>query len=155
MLERFSRLFRPKPGPRPALPIEPELLDLLEQLAAEEGRALEDVIAELLWTGVADRYAAVENFQPWQALTPREKQTAALACLGYTNHEIAEMMVISSNTVKTHIRHVLRKFDVGSKSELRQVLTGWDFAGWIDGQDLWPKPALTTTTPASPEGVRP
>jgi DNA-binding CsgD family transcriptional regulator len=116
----------------------PELLALLAQLAAEEGRSQQEVVEELLYDAIAERYAAVENFEPWQELTPREKQAAALACLGYTNLEIAERMVISSNTVKTHLRHVLRKFNVNSKSQLREVLAGWDFRGWIDGQDLWP-----------------
>ena len=95
----------------------------------------------------AERYAAVENFEPWQELTPREKQAAALACLGYTNLEIAERMVISRNTVKTHLRSVLRKFNVNSKSQLREVLTGWDFRGWIDGQDLWPDAGFNVSTP--------
>ena len=116
----------------------PELLALLAQLAAEEGRGLEGLIEELLYDAIAERYTAVENFEPWQKLTPRERQAAALACLGYTNQEIADRMVISSNTVKTHLRQVLRKFNVNSKSQLREVLTGWDFQGWIDGQELWP-----------------
>ena len=123
---------------RPPFVDNTELLALLTQLAAEEGRGLDELVEELLYDAIAERYAAVENFEPWQELTPREKQAAALACLGYTNLEIAERMVISSNTVKTHLRHVLRKFNVNSKSQLREVLAGWDFRGWIDGQDLWP-----------------
>jgi DNA-binding CsgD family transcriptional regulator len=123
---------------RPAFVDNAELLALLTHLAAEEGRDLAELVEELLYDAIAERHAAEENFEPWQELTPREKQAAALACLGYTNLEIAERMVISSNTVKTHLRHVLRKFSVNSKSQLREVLAGWDFRGWIDGQDLWP-----------------
>ena len=123
---------------RPSLVDNAELLALLTHLAAEEGRELPELVEELLYDAIAERHAAVENLEPWQELTPREKQAAALACLGYTNLEIAERMVISSNTVKTHLRHVLRKFNVNSKSQLREVLAGWDFRGWIDGQDLWP-----------------
>jgi DNA-binding CsgD family transcriptional regulator len=123
---------------RPLLVANPELLALLDQLATEEGRVLDELVEELLYEAIAERHAAAENFEPWQELTPREKQAAALACLGYTNLEIAERMVISGNTVKTHLRSVLRKFNVNSKGQLREVLTGWDFSGWIDGQDLWP-----------------
>ena len=126
---------------RPSLVDNAELLALLTHLAAEEGRELAELVEELLYDAIAERHAAVENLEPWQELTPREKQAAALACLGYTNLEIAERMVISSNTVKTHLRHVLRKFNVNSKSQLREVLAGWDFRGWIDGQDLWPDAA--------------
>ena len=133
----FQSLGRRRNARRPFLD-NPELLALLGQLATEEERGLDELAEELLYEAIAERYAAVENFEPWQELTPREKQAAALACLGYTNLEIAERMVISSNTVKTHLRHVLRKFNVNSKSQLREVLTGWDFRGWIDGQDLWP-----------------
>ena len=125
----------------------PELLALLAQLAAEEGRDLEGLVEELLYDAVAERYTAAENFEPWQQLTPRERQATALACLGYTNQEIADRMVISSNTVKTHLRHVLRKFNVNSKSQLREVLAGWDFHGWIDGQDLWPGAGYGASTP--------
>ena len=123
---------------RPSLVDNAELLALLTHLAAEEGRELTTLVEELLYDAIAERHKAAENLEPWQELTPREKQAAALACLGYTNLEIAERMVISSNTVKTHLRHVLHKFNVNSKSQLREVLAGWDFRGWIDGQDLWP-----------------
>ncbi|MCP4418016.1 MAG: helix-turn-helix transcriptional regulator, partial [Chloroflexi bacterium] len=71
-----------------------------------------------------------ENLALWHTLTNREKETAAFTCLGYTNHEIAQKMVISPNTVKTHLRRVLQKFGVGSKSELQLVLASWDFSGW-------------------------
>ncbi len=125
-------------GSRPPWVANPELLALLDQLAAEESRVLDELVEELLYEAIAERHAAVENLEPWQELTPREKQAAALACLGYTNLEIAERMVISGNTVKTHLRSVLRKFNVNSKGQLREVLTGWDFSGWIDGQDLCP-----------------
>lgn len=128
---------------------------MLEQLAAEEGRLVEDLVADLLWSAVADRRSAVEFLQPWDKLTPRERQVAALACLGYTNHEMAERMVISSNTVKTHVRHVLRKFNVASKSELRQVLAGWDFAEWIEGQGLWSQASLNGSGGVSSAGISP
>jgi DNA-binding CsgD family transcriptional regulator len=128
---------------------------MLEQLAAEEGRLVEDFVADLLWSAVAHRRSAVEYLQPWDKLTPREKQVAALACLGYTNQEMAERMVISGNTVKTHVRHVLRKFNVTSKSELGQVLAGWDFAEWIEGQGLWPEASHQGTDRVSSSGISP
>ena len=58
---------------------------------------------------------------------------AALACLGHTNPEIGRLMVISPNTVKTHMRNLLEKVNVSSKAELREVFAGWDFEAWLDG----------------------
>ena len=128
---------------------------MLEQLAAEEGRPVEDLVTDLLWSAVADRRSADEFLRPWDKLTPRKRQVAALACLGYTNYEMAERMVISSNTVKTHVRHVLRKFNVTSKSELRQVLAGCDFAEWIEGQGLLPDASLNGSNSFSSAGISP
>lgn len=133
----------------------PELLALLDQLAAEEGRDVDELVVVLLYEAIAERHAAAENFEPWQDLTPRERQTAALACLGCTNEEIAERMVISPNTVKTHLRGVLRKFNVNSKSQLREVLAGWDFRGWIAGQGLWSDDGQDVSALGSPDGVSP
>ena len=128
MFERFLRNFRQESNPRPVLSLDVELLLTLEQLALEEQRGLDELAAELLWGAVSERHAAARNFQPWQELTPRERQTAALACLGHTNREIAEMMVISTNTVKTHMRHVLRKlgFEIirSKKHETWQKIMG-------------------------------
>jgi DNA-binding CsgD family transcriptional regulator len=146
MFERFLRNFRQETSPQPVLSLDVELLLTLEQLAQEEQRGLNELAAELLWGAVSERHAAARNFRPWQELTPREKQTAALACLGHTNGEMAEIMVISTNTVKTHMRHVLRKFEVGSKSELREVLAGWDFGEWLETQELWTDMASSSAT---------
>ena len=62
----------------------------------------------------------------------REQQIAALACMNYTNRQIAAHLFISPETVKTHMRNVLRKFDLHSKAELRQTLGDWDFSSWAE-----------------------
>ena len=60
------------------------------------------------------------------------EQVAALVCLGYTNEAIARQLVISVNTVRSHVRRVLDKYAVASKAELRIILAGWDFESWYD-----------------------
>jgi DNA-binding CsgD family transcriptional regulator len=67
----------------------------------------------------------------WSQLTPRERQVARLVCqTSYTrtNAEIAASLAISPETVKIHVRHVLSKFNLHSKAELRRALDGWDFS---------------------------
>ncbi len=50
-------------------------------------------------------------------LTPRERQVLELVALGLTNREIAERLVISENTVRTHLRRILDKLHVHSRVE--------------------------------------
>ena len=121
--------------------LDSKLVARLQQLADSEKRTVAELVEEILWTAAGERLAASANTDPWQALTPREREAAALACMGYTNREIARQMVISPNTVKTHMRHILRKFSVSSKIELRQSQAEWDFADWTDTQSYWPVPS--------------
>jgi DNA-binding NarL/FixJ family response regulator len=44
-------------------------------------------------------------------LTPREAEVLGLIGAGFTNREIAERLVVSEATVKTHINHVFAKID--------------------------------------------
>ncbi len=153
MLQQIRHYFRRREESAPAVRLDGELLSALQQLAADEGKSVEEMGGELLWHAVSERYAAVENIQPWDELTPREKQAAALACLGYTNQEMAELMVISANTVKTHMRHVQRKFMVSNKSELRAVLANWDFSDWLASQEPRPNAGPGESGAAAPYGV--
>ncbi len=137
------------------LNVDSELMPLLENIAVQERKSVEEITEELLYFAITERHTAVEGLQLWGELTPREKQTAALACLGFTNQEIAENMVISTNTVKTHVRHILNKFNVSSKTELRSVLAGWDFSAWVERQNLLPEPEDTPTNGGSSNRVTP
>lgn len=50
-------------------------------------------------------------------LTIREEQVYELMLSGLGNAEIAERLVVSTGTVKTHVSHICRKLDVGSRDE--------------------------------------
>jgi DNA-binding NarL/FixJ family response regulator len=52
------------------------------------------------------------------ALTPREQEVMRLLAQGADNCKIAEMLVISENTVKTHVAHILEKLGVHSRSQV-------------------------------------
>ena len=49
-------------------------------------------------------------------LSDRESQVLDLLASGATNAEIAARLVVSANTVKTHVRNVLRKLDADSRT---------------------------------------
>lgn len=153
--ERLLQFLKPSPSPpQSAYEITPELLPFLEQLAAGEQRSLTSMIEEILHVGISERVIAVENLRRWEALTPREQQIAALTCLGYTNQGIAEQMVISANTVRTHMRNILHKFNINSKVELQKILAGWDFRAWVADQDLRPYLSPPPIS-ASPDEIKP
>ena len=54
-------------------------------------------------------------------LTEREKEVLEALAEGMTSHEIAEKLFISFHTVKTHRKHLLRKFDVKNVTSLLNV----------------------------------
>ena len=54
-------------------------------------------------------------------LTEREQQVLARAAQGATDKEIAEALMISLNTVKTHMRNILSKLQVGTRREAARV----------------------------------
>ncbi len=51
-------------------------------------------------------------------LTPRERQVLKLIAEGKSNREIAEELVLSSNTVQTHRLHIMEKLNLHKRSEL-------------------------------------
>jgi DNA-binding CsgD family transcriptional regulator len=102
----------------------------LSQLAHEEQQPLNEVGQKMLVFALQHRQEAARSLKVWQSLTPREKEITALACLSYTNKEIADQLIISPATVKTHLRNAKRKFGLRSKLELRKILADWDFSQW-------------------------
>lgn len=51
-------------------------------------------------------------------LTKREKDVLKLLILGKKNREIAELLCITTHTVKAHIDHIYEKCNVHSRVEL-------------------------------------
>jgi DNA-binding CsgD family transcriptional regulator len=113
-----------------------EVASLLKEIAIQEQREVEEVVNDLLYLAILEQQKDAEKLMLWERLSPREKQVTALACLGHTNPEIGKLMVISTNTVKTHMRNLLEKVNVSSKAELRELFAGWEFEAWLKSQDL-------------------
>ena len=110
--------------------VDSNLIPLIEDIAKEEGLSIAETVNRLLSFAIGEHHATNDNLFRWDSLTPRQQDTAAFACLGYSNMEIAQKMSISVNTVKTHLRQVLQTFAAGTKGELQMLLASWDFSAW-------------------------
>lgn len=115
------------------IPVDDDLVAMLGELAHEKGISIEKMGAKLLTQVVGEYYQATNEYvQRWEALSTRQQEVAALACLGYSNAEIAEKLHISLQTVKTHMGETLRKFDVKGRHQLSWMLRKWDFSPFDD-----------------------
>lgn len=89
-------------------PLSPELsAELLRRLVGEKERRGE--------SGVLSPNELVEP--PTEALTPREIEVLRLVVKGKTNKEIAQELVVSDLTVKTHVQRIIRKLGVSDRTQ--------------------------------------
>ena len=102
----------------------------LHRLAEEEDQTPDSLGRNMLRFALQHRRAASRQLETWKSLTPREREVTALSCLGLTNKEIGQRLVISPATVKTHLRNAKHKFGLRTKLELRNALADWDFSEW-------------------------
>lgn len=104
----------------------PQLSDRLRLAAYARKRTPTALAAELLDRGLERERLRARAEEALEVLTPREREVARLTVRGYTNREIAQALVISPETVKTHLRNLLGKFALPSKTELRLHLQELD-----------------------------
>lgn len=76
-----------------------------------------DQILEMALATQDSRAAAPGSEWP-PSLTPRERETAALLVERLSNREIAGRLFISDQTVETHVKRVLSKLGVSSRSQV-------------------------------------
>jgi len=67
---------------------------------------------------------AHESQNELSALTDREREVLDLLAQGLTNKEIAEKLVITTNTVKRHLKAIFEKLDVHTRSAATAKATG-------------------------------
>jgi DNA-binding NarL/FixJ family response regulator len=93
-----------------------ELLEAVLAVARGEPRIAPAMASRMLAElGRAPQAAAPPD--PLEALSDRERDVLALLAEGLRNREIAERLVISEATVKTHVRHVLEKLRFRNRAE--------------------------------------
>ena len=105
-------------------------LESLRVIAEREQRTPQEVAAQLVDDAMRHQERINGILVLWELLSPREQQVAALICLGYTNRQIAQKLRVSPETIKTHVAHILMKFNLPNREELRRQLVNWDFREW-------------------------
>lgn len=90
-----------------------EVTEHIGSLGAHLGRAEEDLHASLRSAGAHQ----VPDERLQSLLTPREVEVIELMAEGSTNAAIARQLVVSEQTAKTHVSHVLRKLRATNRAE--------------------------------------
>ena len=81
---------------------------------AESERRLEDLIDNLLRPQLGAR---APNAEQLDALTRREREVLGLLGKGKSTHEMARELQLSAGTVRLHVKHVLAKLGVSSRTQ--------------------------------------
>ena len=107
-----------------------ELISTIKDVAEQQKRPEEEIMAEFAKAGLNQFLTQNEMENRWESLSHREQQVVALICLGHRNYEIARILVIAPETVKTHLQRIFDKFQLRSSKELRLALKDWNFRDW-------------------------
>jgi DNA-binding CsgD family transcriptional regulator len=107
-----------------------ELIATIKEMAKRESRTEEEIVAEFTKVGLNQFLSQNELDNRWSSLSQREQQVVALICLGHRNYEIADILGIAPETVKTHLQRIFDKFHLRSSRELRLALKDWNFREW-------------------------
>lgn len=91
-----------------------ELFDLLSGVTQGEAAMTREMASRLL-KNVARRAADASRGE--DALTERELTVLRLVAVGDSNQEIADKLLLSVNTVKTHIRNILEKLQLENRTQ--------------------------------------
>lgn len=83
------------------------------------GYLLKDIPPDELVAAVVgdERVVMASAEAPADALSVREREVLELLGRGLRNREIAERLVVSEATVKTHVRHILEKLRLRNRAE--------------------------------------
>ncbi|HYZ30287.1 MAG TPA: response regulator transcription factor [Thermoleophilaceae bacterium] len=103
------------------MPLDTDPVDLVRavRVVAGGGAQLSPfATARLLDEVTAGADSPSEYAEDFEDLTIRERDIVVLAAMGLTNREIAERLVISPATVKTHVSRAMRKLHTDTRAKL-------------------------------------
>lgn len=92
-----------------------ELIDAIQRVCSGEA-----IMAPSMATKLLDEFAATApkpHITPGDDLTDRERQVLELVARGMSNKEIANQLTLSPHTVKAHLRTILDKLHLRSRSQ--------------------------------------
>ena len=69
-------------------------------------------------------------------LTPREHEILRLVARGLSNTELADTLLVSENTIKTHVKNILGKLHMKNRREAAAYAARLGFMGPADGETL-------------------
>lgn len=97
----------------------PEIDDLLEYLAQNDEQHINAELKDTVIDSAAHKTAMFESFvENIKTLSMAEKAVFDLYLKGHTAKEIAEILFLSINTIKTHNKRIYMKLNVSSRKEL-------------------------------------
>jgi DNA-binding NarL/FixJ family response regulator len=88
-----------------------------------------DTLADSLRALINGLFGKKKAYHPTQQqiadyyLTPREREIAYLAALGFSYQEIADALGLTFQTVRVHLRNILDKMQLEEPRELRDYFT--------------------------------
>jgi DNA-binding NarL/FixJ family response regulator len=91
-----------------------ELFDLLSGIVRGEAAMTREMAARLL-KSVSDRSVRAERGE--EPLTDREIDVLRLVAQGASNLQIADILCISINTVKSHLKNILAKLQLENRTQ--------------------------------------
>ena len=110
-----------------------ELVRAVRVVAAGDA-LLSPGITRRLISEFADRAKTPPSATALNALTERERQLTALVAEGLSNEQIAERLVLSPTTVKTHVNRAMMKLNARDRAQLVVLAyeAGLVRPGWAD-----------------------
>ena len=97
-----------------------QLVNAVERTAAGEAPIAPPVLARMIDRFLERAPTGAPDPPRLGSLSPREREVLALMAAGLTNTEIAERLVVSLATVKTHVRSILAKLE--ARDRIQAVL---------------------------------
>jgi DNA-binding NarL/FixJ family response regulator len=98
-----------------------ELVDAVRVVAAGDALLSPSATRRLIAEFASQPQPRMPSNEQLDELTPREREVMTLVAAGLSNDEIAERLVISPATAKTHVSRVLCKLDVRDRAQLVAV----------------------------------
>jgi DNA-binding NarL/FixJ family response regulator len=101
-----------------------DLLAAIRVVASGQSVAAPTVTRRLIEHFVGSAGAPQRDAAQLDVLTLREREVLTLIARGLSNHEIAEALVVSEGTVKTHVNRILSK--LGLRDRIQAVILGYE-----------------------------